>query len=222
MGDVIFDELELWEDREFRSAAMNMACDEALLRCCGGRVVLRVYRWGGEAVTFGYARRIAEVRRVAEGREAMRRWTGGGIVEHGDDWTLGLVVPKELEIARLGSAEIYRRLHAGLLRGLAGILEGGKLAAGGAVGGEGICFAEPVANDILVGGRKVLGGALRRTAQGVLYQGSLIAGGTPGAMGIAAALARRVGVFGQVAEVEAQAMELVREKYGLPGWLHKR
>jgi lipoate-protein ligase A len=42
------------------------------------------------------------------------------------------------------------------------------------------CFQEPVCNDVMMAGRKVIGGALRLTREAVLYQGSIQLDGTAG------------------------------------------
>jgi lipoyl(octanoyl) transferase len=218
---VIFDELELWEDGVARSAAENMACDEALSQVASGRAVLRVYRWGAAAVTFGYSQRVAEALSMAGGREVMRRWTGGGIVEHGEDLTFGLVFPRGSVFGAMGGEAIYRELHGAWLPQLGNVAAGAEMAGSGVSRAAGVCFSEPVAGDLLVDGRKVLGGAMRRTARDVVYQGSLLAKGV-GAVTLAEAIGKRVRVFRNEGRVVAAAEGLVLEKYGTEAWLHKR
>lgn len=79
-------ELILWRDPVARSAAEAMAVDEALLEW-GEFPVLRIYRWGEPAVTFGYFDEEGTARRIFPGEELhfVRRWTGGGIVDHRQD-----------------------------------------------------------------------------------------------------------------------------------------
>jgi lipoate-protein ligase A len=79
-------ELHLYDDPEPKAAALNMAVDEALL-ISATAPILRFYRWRAPALSFGYFGRYAEVDNQAGGREIVRRWTGGGIVLHGDDLT---------------------------------------------------------------------------------------------------------------------------------------
>ena len=84
-------------------AAENMAADFLLLRRHPRPAVARFrhYGWRAPAFTFGYSQRIAFVREqlaaavAGEVRppELCRRPTGGGVVDHRDDWTYALVIP---------------------------------------------------------------------------------------------------------------------------------
>ena len=77
----------LLDDEPPRPAALNMARDEVLLdglAVAENVSVLRVYRWERPAVSFGYFEPWAAVAAgFGDGRELVRRWTGGRIVEHG-------------------------------------------------------------------------------------------------------------------------------------------
>src|SRR5262245_2042754 len=90
-----------------------MAIDEALLHAAQAPM-LRVYRWTRPAVSFGYFGRWTEVERSWPQREAVRRWTGGGIVPHGDDVTYSLIVPRAHPFCTLGPLEGYRAIHEAL------------------------------------------------------------------------------------------------------------
>jgi lipoate-protein ligase A len=96
----LFDHLCEVHDPEPHAAALNMAIDEALLRTAR-EPLLRIYRWARPAVSFGYFGKWADVHRAWPEREAVRRWTGGGIVPHGDDLTYSLIVPREHPFASL-------------------------------------------------------------------------------------------------------------------------
>ncbi|MBI4054899.1 MAG: hypothetical protein HY402_02060 [Elusimicrobia bacterium] len=147
-------------DLDAGDAARQMAADEAVWAC---RLfpTLRIYRWSEPGMTFGYFQSFRE--------GGVRRMTGGGRVFHGQDLTFSAVFPWEK--GRTAS-QIYRRIHgeAALFlreRGLEVFLcpEGS--------GGEADCFnGPPVAGDLWVADRKVLGGALRLSGGWVLYQGS--------------------------------------------------
>jgi lipoate-protein ligase A len=82
----IFAELEVCKDPAPRSAAINMAIDEALLETAKIPSI-RFYRWNSPALSFGYFGKFADVADYAAERDLVRRWTGGGIVFHGDDLT---------------------------------------------------------------------------------------------------------------------------------------
>src|SRR4029077_7549575 len=103
-GSMKLASLHLFEDTEARGAAENMALDEALF-LQATFPVMRSYAWIRPSVSFGYFtpwRSVIE--RFAE-RDAVRRWTGGGIVEHGNDFTYSVIFPGENSAT---SAELYR------------------------------------------------------------------------------------------------------------------
>src|SRR6187402_3922001 len=94
-------------DPEPHEAALNMAIDEVLLRTVPGPL-LRVYRWTRPAVSMGYFDRIIDAEALADGRDLVRRWTGGGLVEHGEDVTYTLIVPRQHPLCTQSAAESYR------------------------------------------------------------------------------------------------------------------
>ena len=59
-------------------------------------------------------------RRAAAEREMVRRWTGGGLVEHGDDLTYTLIVPRDADFFRHGALESYRLIHERIALWLSG------------------------------------------------------------------------------------------------------
>ncbi len=79
-------ELVLWRDPVARSGEEAMAVDEA--PCWNGeRSPCRAYRWAELTVTYGYFDEEATARAIFPGEELhfVRRWTGGGIVDHRQD-----------------------------------------------------------------------------------------------------------------------------------------
>ena len=75
----MLDALHVYDDCEPRSAALNMAVDEALLAAAPAPI-LRFYRWRQPSLSFGYFGLYTEVASQSDEREIVRRWTGGGIV----------------------------------------------------------------------------------------------------------------------------------------------
>ena len=158
----------------------HMALDETLAQSGGSVPLLRFYEWtAGPAVTFGYSQFYHFVRQQtrAEQGPLCRRPTGGGLVFHGEDLTFSLIFQ-----SRLSPKEIYRQLHSALEQALAasGALVSSRQGAVAAAqyapqqnGQASGCFANPVQDDLLSGGHKVLGGAIRRFGEMILYQGSL-------------------------------------------------
>src|ERR1700675_3164286 len=105
--------LHLIQDESPRAAAENMAIDEMLF-LTAANPVLRFYRWIRPAVSFGYFTPWEEVARRFAGRDLVRRWTGGGIVEHGRDLTYSLVCPDGKSLPR--TSELYRFVHLAIAR----------------------------------------------------------------------------------------------------------
>ena len=94
-----------------------MAVDEWLLETAE-TPVLRVYDWWGSGGVSGISAHLAEARAAFPGVEWVRRWTGGGTVDHRADWTYTLVVPAGERLAGLRGAESYRAIHAALAEAL--------------------------------------------------------------------------------------------------------
>lgn len=171
------------------SAAENMATDFLLLqgypRSQAAR--FRHYGWRGPAWTFGYSQKIAFVRTQlpadANPNELCRRPTGGGVVDHRDDWTYALVIPRGFAFEELRATESYRRVHECLATALRaqGVpalvkthceppVEGAR-----ACGPAGVCFQRAELYDVVHGdtGQKIAGAAQKRNKRGILFQGSL-------------------------------------------------
>ena len=232
----VFTTLEVYHDATPRPAAMNMAIDEALL----GTVTIpsiRFYRWQSPALSFGYFGKFADVAKYATERDLVRRWTGGGIVFHGDDLTYSIVIPASDPAFRESSTSIYEKIHCALCDALtepghratvAGVDNPGLLRA--AVMGASIteagynCFANPVRADVMMNGRKIAGAAQRRTRRGLLQQGSIQ--GVTLAFDLAQRFARALSASSSEFEINEQILERAQEvagqKYGADWWLRKR
>lgn len=166
------EQLMLWRDPVARTAAEAMAVDEALLEW-GQCSVLRIYLWGEPAVTYGYFDEEATARRLFEGEglRFVRRWTGGGIVDHRQDIPFTLAMHRD---GRPPSATLYRWIHGALARVLKECGTECILLEGDAPDGGRACFSSPVTSDlVLPNGDKLAGGGQRRVRNGVLHQGSI-------------------------------------------------
>src|SRR5438132_1210729 len=113
----IFAKLEICKDATPRSAAVNMAIDEALLETAKIPSI-RFYRWNSPALSFGYFGKFADVADYAAERDLVRRWTGGGIVFHGDDLTYSIIIPAASEFSSASSKSIYAVIQAALCQGV--------------------------------------------------------------------------------------------------------
>jgi len=168
----LFARIDVYHDLTSRSAALNMAIDEALLEIASGPSI-RFYRWDQPALSFGYFGRFADVANHANERDIVRRWTGGGIVFHGDDLTYSVVIPANDSVFAESSMSIYEGIHRAVSNALLSNGENAQLAAEESPSISESCFASPVRADVLVNGRKVAGAAQRRTRRGLLQQGSI-------------------------------------------------
>jgi lipoyl(octanoyl) transferase len=164
----LFREVTLIRENETHTAAMNMAIDEALLESATVSL-LRLYRWDHPALTFGYFNRLADITEHRE-RDCARRWTGGGIVLHGDDLTYALIIPSSDPAFGESTMSIYEKTHAAIQRAIGRQTE---LAREASAKISESCFANPVRADVMLHGKKIAGAAQRRTRRGLLQQGSI-------------------------------------------------
>ena len=219
---VLFEQIIEVVDPTPHSAALNMAIDEILLTTAEAPI-LRVYQWSKAAVSYGYFSKYDEVAAQWPTRDAVRRWTGGGIVLHGEDITYSLIVPRPHPFACGRAGESYRAIH----ECLADWMKNHGLRVeltDGAVKQSDECFANPAPHDIVAGEQKVSGAAQRRTRSGLLHQGSIQpvpAGFRAEAQSLASAFARRVEPQA-LTSIQLRAAEtLAAEKYATTEWLRR-
>jgi lipoate-protein ligase A len=229
----LFAHLTICDNEKPHSAATNMAIDEALLETAVVPTI-RFYRWRSPALSFGYFGKFSDVAIYAAERDLVRRWTGGGIVFHGDDVTYSIVIPASDPVFDESSIAIYEKIHRALADALNGVGERAVVAGGVDPGGIALskhaaasgynCFANPVRADVMINGRKIAGAAQRRTRRGLLQQGSIqgIVIKTDLAEKFAQALSVNCSEFEIAGEVFQRARELAQQKYGSDSWLGKR
>ncbi len=200
----------------------NMAVDEALLRLATAPV-LRLYEWSVPAVSLGY---FQPASLVPAGRPFVRRYTGGGLVDHARDVTYTVAAPRDHPLGRMSTAESYSRLHEGVAAALRAIGIEAELSPVCEEGDGDACFRKAVKFDVLHAGRKVAGAAQRRTRGGLLQQGSVLLPDPAFNPALRAALPIALGaVLGFTAqpgaltgEETALARELERDRYGTEDW----
>jgi lipoate-protein ligase A len=168
-------------------AAENMATDFMLLQRYPreGAARYRHYHWRSPSFTFGYSQKISFVRSQlppGETFDLCRRPTGGGIVDHRDDWTYCLVIPRGHPFEEARATQSYRAIHEALAASLASVGVPVSLkpvaepAAEGEAGGPaGVCFERAEIFDVIhaATGSKIAGGAQKRNKRGLLFQGSI-------------------------------------------------
>ena len=127
-----------------------MAIDEALLREVR-EPVLRLYEWDAPAVSLGYFQPAAL---APADRPFVRRYTGGGLVDHAHDITYTIVLPRAHPWMQLSAPESYAQIHRGVRAALAAAGIGSELAPVAADASSEACFQKPVRHDIMSGERE--------------------------------------------------------------------
>jgi lipoyl(octanoyl) transferase len=178
------------------AAAENMAVDFLLLQRYPPPPAMRFrhYAWRNPAFTFGFGQKVAWVRAQLPSDEPFdlcRRPTGGGIVDHRQDWTYTLIIPREHEFWEERAATSYRVVHDCLAQVLcelgqpAIVKQQNESATAPGPGGlgqmltaspePGVCFQRAELYDVIHErtGEKIAGAAQKRNKQGLLFQGSI-------------------------------------------------
>ena len=229
---------------------MNMAIDEALFETAKVSSI-RFYRWQSPALSLGYFAKFTDVANYASERDLVRRWTGGGIVLHGEDLTYSIIIPRNDPVFAGSSMSIYENVHRALCEALSVIGKHAELLPVAAVcdrrtiqnrsvhsweiTGREInatvtdrryndCFATPVRADVLVNGRKVAGAAQRRTQAGLLHQGSIqqVDLVEDFARHFAKELSEDCSERKIDNELSDRAKEIAEKKYATQAWLRRR
>ena len=158
----------------------NMAADEALARLCRDHATLRFYEWDAPTLSIGYFQRTGEIDLVACRELAIglvRRPTGGRAVLHRHDLTYSLILPLHSPWTEFSIAESYHRINACLRRGLESLGVSASTAisdVGAAREPSPFCFSAITQQELLVGGKKVIGSAQRRFPAALLLQGVVL------------------------------------------------
>ncbi|MBN2209750.1 MAG: lipoate--protein ligase family protein [Candidatus Coatesbacteria bacterium] len=169
-----------------RSAAENMAVDEALFQCFDSEQetpTLRLYGWHRPCISLGYFQRAADaVRRdvcVEKGVDVVRRMTGGRAVLHDQEVTYCVVgsVRKGAFTGRL--LECYEMIAECLVTGCERLglqrdqieVAAGKDARSAA--SSPACFMTSAPRELLLNGRKLIGSAQKRGEDVFLQHGSI-------------------------------------------------
>lgn len=221
-------------------AAENMALDFLLLQRYPEPAAprFRHYEWRTQAFTFGFSQKIEFVRAnlpAGENFDLCRRPTGGGIVDHRNDWTYGLVLPRGHPLYDERAAQSYRIVHECLAGALAALGQPAavKKECDPCETGPGVCFQRAELYDVVnaITGAKIAGAAQKRNKHGLLFQGSIekSAVGTLDWEEFSArfveALAQKLGVEPQETpwpELNEADVEGLIEQYSAPEWVEYR
>jgi len=230
----VFSNLSIWHDEKPRRGDENMAIDQVLLESCGSRPILRIYSWRHPSVSFGYFNSLAEAMKLFpsgldEKLDYVRRWTGGGVVDHRIDITYTLAIPRVENLAVKRGARSYRVIHQALARVLQEMGNSVLLREQDRSDGGMDCFTNPVVYDLTNSqGRKIAGAGQRRSRYGLLHQGSVIPEmdialfkqSLPNLLGNE--LASRCEYFQPSEEMLDRAVVLAETRYNTREWLEKR
>lgn len=221
-------------------AAENMALDFLLLQRYphAGAARFRHYEWRTQAFTFGLSQTMAYIRAnlpPGETFDLCRRPTGGGLVDHRNDWTYGLVIPRAHALFDAPATQAYREVHAALAAAMQALGQPVALQDQRHPVEEGptICFERPELHDVIntVTRSKIAGAAMKRNKHGLLLQGS-IEKSRVGALDweafherFAAELGRAIGVEATPSpwpDLNESEVEGLIEQYSSPEWMENR
>lgn len=221
-------------------AAENMALDFLLLQRYPAPAVARFrhYEWRTQAFTFGLSQTMAYIRAnlpPGESFDLCRRPTGGGLVDHRNDWTYALVIPRAHGLFDAPATQAYRDVHAALAAAMQALGEPVALQDKRHPTEEGptICFERPELHDVIntTTGMKIAGAAMKRNKHGLLLQGSIeksrVSGGDWDSFHdlFAAEIARTLGAEAAPTpwpELDESEVEGLIERYSSPEWMENR
>lgn len=156
-----------------KPGAANMARDVALLH--EGVPTIRLYGWRPACVSLGYAQPQADVDAEAAERlgvDVVRRPTGGGAILHAEnEVTYAVVLPRAMAPPDLFDS--YRFIAQGVRHALERFGLASEFLEGHS-GREPLCYLREEGVSVGVGGRKISGGAQKRTRHAILQHGTLL------------------------------------------------
>lgn len=173
----------------------NMAADERLLREATAPI-MRLYSWQPSTLSLGRFQAEDDIpASVPAGTPTVRRASGGGAIYHHDELTFGLVLPYADAPWASNPHKLYAVVNRLWIDVLASLGVEAQERPGSGDSTTFVCFDRQERTDLVVGDKKILGSAQRRTADAVLIHGSLPLGPNPvatKAISVSEALGRRV------------------------------
>ncbi|HEY4176887.1 MAG TPA: hypothetical protein VGM90_08650 [Kofleriaceae bacterium] len=161
---------------EHLSAAENMRRDDVLL--ARAEPVVRLYGWKPEAVSLGNSQSAAviDLDAVREyGLDLIKRGTGGGGILHAaTEVTYAVIVPIDFEAMPRDLPGSFAFLGDGVLRSLRALGLAAQIDSQPDRTRDALCYVRQQGTNITVGGKKISGGAQRRTRTAVLQHGTVI------------------------------------------------
>lgn len=236
-----------------RGPAENMAIDQTLLESIGQTEppTLRLYGWSVPTLSLGYFQTLHDRRghAASEPLPVVRRATGGGAIIHDQELTYSFTLPLAASAPGI-QRTLYTSVHEAMRAALGefGVRADRFAEIGGAALYEEpfLCFMSRTADDLIVGGYKVLGSAQRKSRWGLLQHGSLLLKASPFApelpgvgdltgrsisidqiaaafgASLAAAFSLRWNVDGLSPAAEERVAQVIRQRYDSPAWTGRR
>jgi lipoyl(octanoyl) transferase len=182
--------LEHFDDGRF-SAVENMTRDLLLLEAYPrpDAIRLRHYDWEPDCFTFGYSQNYAWIAgQAVRGAQLARRPTGGGLVDHRNDFTYALAIPTFHPFYHANALFVYRSIHEAIAEALVSLGRPAALQpeekeeaqplifpAAAPKHVRGLCFAGAETFDVIdpISHKKIAGAAMKRNKSGLLMQGSI-------------------------------------------------
>jgi lipoate-protein ligase A len=204
-----------------------MAVDQILFERIGDRPLLRFYEWSEPTVSLGYFEKLSDAKAAVGGGNLnyVRRWTGGGIVDHRHDHTYTLFIPKGHSIEQSRGNVSYQLIHQVLADSLYDVGVECELTESDFDSDSRACFEKPVMFDILGKlGEKLAGGGQKRARYGLLHQGSVV--GVRDRVLWQKQFVERLTDCAKRKDIAAGELgdvsRVVAERYGSQEWLEKR
>jgi len=172
-------------DTGIMSAAQNMAHDVSLLNeleASSERAILHLYEWKLPSATYGHFidPNVYLTKEAFLLLDLAKRPTGGGIIFHTTDWAFSMLIPAGHEAYSINTLDNYAFVNHLVIEAISHF--SGREAnlsllpnhlQGVDKHSAHFCMAKPTKYDVMLGGKKVGGGAQRRTKNGYLHQGTI-------------------------------------------------
>ncbi len=177
-------------DTGIRSAAENMALDEALLADLKEEEdpIVHFYDWKEDAATYGYFTKPEAFLNLEKARarslDLAKRPTGGGIIFHNCDLAFSVLVPATHPAFSSNPLDNYAFVNNRVIEAIQPMVtsspelltEDPKPLDAHC---KHFCMAKPTKYDVMIAGKKIGGAAQRKTRDGYLHQGSIALGLLP-------------------------------------------
>lgn len=179
-----------WQVRDtgVASAERNMEIDAELLEAQSvrqdNRAILHLYDWSKPCATYGYftdpLKLLSQSGIEATSLDLAKRPTGGGVIFHVTDFAFSMIIPAShpgYSVNVLDNYAFVNALVMEVIQAFSGksldleLLPQEPQKAGAHA--RHFCMAKPTKYDVMFCGRKLGGGAQRRTRHGFLHQGSI-------------------------------------------------